>query len=95
MYCLIWSIIKGYLFVSVPSIPLDVQSFGGVVVWNKPLNSNGQIAEYNIQFLVPGTQSRMNRSRNGQGTFYSVQNQDRVGGMDNTYFRVRFSLPHP
>ena len=73
----------------VSSQPVDVQSYGDVVVWNEPLNPNGLITEYEIQFLVPGTQLRITRSRNSQGTFYTVQNEDKLGRLQNTYFRVR------
>lgn len=76
-------------FVLVSSDPVDVQSYGDVVVWNEPLNPNGQITEYEIQFLVPGTQLRITRSRNIQGTFYAVQDDDKLGGTQNTYVRVR------
>ena len=68
-----------------------MQSYGDVVVWNEPLSPNGQITEYEIQFLIPDTQLRINRSRNSRGTFYTVQDEDKLGGVENTYFRVRIS----
>ena len=77
-------------FVLVSSDPVDVQSYGDVVVWNEPLNPNGQITEYEIQFLISGTQLRITRSRNSQGTFYIVQDEDKLGEIQNTYFRVRY-----
>ena len=78
-------------FVSVSSAPVDLQSFDDVIVWNEPLNPNGQIIEYEIQFFIPNTQLRITRSRNNQGTFYAVQDEDRLGG--NAHFRVRSLLP--
>ena len=74
-------------FVSVSSDPVDLQSFGDVIVWNEPLNPNGQIIEYEIQFFIPDTQQRITRSRNSQGTFYAVQDEGRLG--ENAHFRVR------
>ena len=79
-----------YYFVTVSSAPVDLQSFGDVVVWNEPLNPNGQIIEYEIQFFIPNTQLRITRSRNSQGTFYAVQDEDRLG--ENAHFRVRIPL---
>ena len=76
----------------VPSDPVDVQFYGDVVVWNEPLNPNGQITEYEIQFLIPGTQLRINRSRNSRGTFYAVREEDKLGGIQDTYFRVRIKI---
>ena len=78
-------------FVSVSSAPVDLQSFDDVIVWNEPLNPNGQIIEYEIQFFIPDTQLRITRSRNNQGTFYAVQDEDRLG--ENPHFRVRIPLP--
>ena len=78
-------------FVSVSSAPVDLQSFDDVIVWNEPLNPNGQIIEYEIQFFIPNTQLRITRSRNNQGTFYAVQDEDRLG--ENAHFRVRIPLP--
>ena len=78
-------------FVSVSSAPVDLQSFDDVIVWNEPLNPNGQIIEYEIQFFIPDTQLRITRSRNNQGTFYAIQDEDRLG--ENAHFRVRIPLP--
>ena len=71
-----------------PSRPISVQSHGDVIVWDMPLRPNGEITEYEIQFFIPGTLQRINRSRNSKGTFYVVQNEDKLGGSLGTYFRV-------
>ena len=91
MMCFMSSYCYNVHFVTVSSDPVDLQSFGDVVVWNEPLNPNGQITEYEIQFFIPDTQLRITRSRNSQGTFYTVQGEDRLG--ENAHFRVRILLP--
>ena len=73
-----------------PSPPINVQSYDGdVVVWDSPSTPNGKITEYEIQFFIPGTRQRITRSRNEQGTFYAVQDGDRLGGPQDNYFRVK------
>ena len=64
-------------------------------MWEEPLTPNGEIVEYEIQFIIPGTQLfiTINRSRNRHGTFYNVQDEDLFGGprSSNTFFQVNSS----
>ena len=75
-------------YLAVPSRPVNVQSHGDVIVWDTPPRPYGGITEYEIQFFIPGTRQRITHSRNSEGTFYVVQNEDNLGGPQGTYFRV-------
>lgn len=77
----------------VPSSPTEVMSYGDVVVWEEPLTPNGEIVAYEIRFIIPGTQLKINRSRNRRGTFYVVQDEDLLEGpqSSDTYFQVNSS----
>ena len=66
-----------------------MKSHGFIIVWEMPLRPNGEITEYEIQFFVPDTEQRIIRSRNREGTFYTVQDQDSLAGPLRTFFRVR------
>ena len=75
----------------VPSSPVNVVSYGDVIVWEEPLSPNGVINKYEIQFFVLGSELSLTRSRNRYGTFYIVKDEDQLGKSRNanTYFRVK------
>ena len=74
---------------AVPSHPINVVSYGKVLVWDEPLSPSGDITEYEIQFLIPNTQFEMSRLRDGLGTYYVIQDEDQLDGESSTiYFRV-------
>ena len=80
MYCL--------AYLAVPSVPINVQSLGNVVVWETPSMPSGEITQYEIQFFIPGTDLRMNSFRNSKGTFYVAKSEATLGEPPSTYFRV-------
>ena len=51
---------------------------------------SGEITQYEIQFFIPGTHLRMTNFRNSKGTFYTVQNEDKLG--ESTHFKVYLPL---
>ena len=60
-------------------------------MWDEPLSPSGDITEYEVQFLVPDTQFEMSRVRDGRGTHYAVQDEDKLDDESSTvYFRVSF-----
>ena len=75
----------------VPSSPVNVVSYGDVIVWEEPLSTNGVINKYEIQFFILGSELSLTRSRNRCGTFYVVKDEDQLGESRNadTYFQVK------
>ena len=71
-----------------PSPPIEFQSLCNVVVWGMPVNPNGEILRYEVQFYVPGTQLEVAKEIPHDRTFYIVEYADKLSLYGGTFVRV-------
>ena len=65
-----------------------MQSFCDVVVWKTPIQQNGELIGYEIEFTNPGAQQTVAKQVGVDGNYYIVRDEDKFDDPQTTVIRV-------
>lgn len=71
-----------------PSPPIDVQALCNIVIWGAPLNPNGKVTEFEVEFFIPDADVTIVRHVPKDRTFYIVEEEDKLSDIINILIRV-------